>query len=106
MGTNCVRLITDLFLYCYERVFCQTSKSPNIIDKFNNTSRYLDEIFTTDNPEFAEYIPDIYPREFQLIKANISDKFVNIFFLDLNINSLVVIIIQAFTTNALILGFQ
>ena len=29
MGTNCVPLIADLFLYCYEREFCQTSRNPN-----------------------------------------------------------------------------
>ena len=35
-----------------------------------------------DNPEFAEHIPYIYPRELQLNKANTSDK--ETFFLDLN----------------------
>ena len=34
-------------------------------------------------PEFAEHIPDIYPRELQLNKANTSDKVTS--FLDLNI---------------------
>ena len=53
------------------------------IDKFNDTSRYLDDIFTIDNPTFAEHIPDIYPRELQLNKANTSDKETS--FLDLNI---------------------
>ena len=55
----------------------------DLIDKFNDTSRYLDDIFTIDNPEFAEHIPDIYPRELQLNKANTSDKETS--FLDLNI---------------------
>ena len=31
-------------------------------------------IFTIDNPEFEKYIPDIYPAELQLNKANNSDK--------------------------------
>ena len=77
MGTNCAPLIADLFLYCYERDFMsnlQKSKRFDLIDKFNDTSRYLDDIFTIDNPEFAEHIPDIYPRELQLNKANTSDK--------------------------------
>ena len=43
----------------------------------------FDDIFTIDNPEFAEHIPDIYPRELQLNKANTSDKETS--FLDLNI---------------------
>ena len=86
MGTNCAPLIADLFLYCYERDFMsnlQKSKWLVLIDKFNDTSRYLDDIFTIDNPEFAEHIPDIYPRELQFNKANISDKETS--FLDLNI---------------------
>ena len=86
MGTNCVPLIADFFLYCYERDFMsnlQKSKRFDLIDKFNDTSRYLDDIFTIDNPEFAEHIPDIYPRELQLNKANTSDKETS--FLDLNI---------------------
>ena len=49
----------------------------------NDTSRYLDDIFTIDNPEFEKYIPDIYPAELQLNKANTSDKETS--FLDLNI---------------------
>ena len=45
--------------------------------------RYLDNIFTIGNLEFAEHFPDIYPRNLQLNKANTSDK--ETFFLDLNI---------------------
>ena len=85
MGTNCAPLIADLFLYCYERDFMsnlQKSKWFDLIDKFNDTSRYLDDIFTIDNPAFAEHIPDIYPRELKLNKANTSDKETS--FLDLN----------------------
>ena len=50
---------------------------------FNDTSRYLDDIFTIDNPEFEKHISDIYPTELQLNKANTSDKETS--FLDLNI---------------------
>ena len=61
----------------------QKSKWFDIIDKCNDTSRYLDDIFTIDNPVFAEHIPHIYPRELQLNKANTSDKVTS--FLDLDI---------------------
>ena len=77
MGTNCAPLIADLFLYCYERDFMsdlQKSKRFDLIDMFNDTSRYLDDIFTIDNPEFEKHIPDIYPAELQLNKANTSNK--------------------------------
>ena len=86
MGTNCAPLIADLFLFCYERDFMSSlhkSKRYDLIDMFNDTSRYLDDIFTIDNPEFEKHIPDIYPRELQLNKANTSDKETS--FLDLNI---------------------
>ena len=86
IGTNCAPLIADLFLYCYERDFMsdlQKSKRFDLIDMFNDTSRYLDDIFTIDNPEFEKHIPDIYPAELQLNKANTSDKETS--FLDLNI---------------------
>ena len=61
----------------------QKSKRFDLIDMFNDTSRYLDDIFTIDNPEFEKHIPDIYPAVLQLNKANTSDKETS--FLDLNI---------------------
>ena len=86
MGTNCAPLIADLFLYCYEMDFMsdlQKSKRFDLIDMFNDTSRYLDDIFTIDYPEFERHISNIYPPELQLNKANTSDKETS--FLDLNI---------------------
>ena len=64
-GTNCDQLNANLFLYCYERNFrsnLQKSKRIDLIDKFNDTSRYFDDIFTIDKPIFAEHSPNIYPR--------------------------------------------
>ena len=58
-------------------------KQYDLIYMLNETSRYLDDIFTIDNPEFEKHIPDIYPTELQLNKANTPDK--NISILDLNI---------------------
>ena len=68
MGTNCAPLIADLFICC-ERDFMSDhhkSKRYDLIDMFNDTSRYLDDIFTIDNPKIEKYIPDIYPAELQL----------------------------------------
>ena len=59
------------------------SKQYDLIDWFNDTSRYLDDIFNIDNPEFEKHIPDIHPTELELNKAITSDK--DTFFLDLNI---------------------
>ena len=52
----------------------QIPKRFDLIDMFNDTSRYLEDIFIIDNIEFAEHIPYIYPRELLLNKANTSDK--------------------------------
>ena len=59
------------------------SKRFDLIDMFNDTSRYLDDIFTIDNPEFEKHISDIYQAELQLNKSNTSDKEMS--FLDLDI---------------------
>ena len=86
MRTNCAPLIADSFLFCYERDFISNlhkSKRYDLIDMFNDTSRYHHDIFTIDNPLFVKHVPDLYPTELQLNKANTSDKETS--FLDLNI---------------------
>ena len=47
MGTNCSYLAADLFLFCYEMdfiMYLSDDKQVDIIDTFNTTSRYLDDI--------------------------------------------------------------
>ena len=47
MGTNCAPLAADLFLFCYDRDFMMPlydDKLTDVIDAFNTTSRYLDDI--------------------------------------------------------------
>ena len=44
-----------------------------IIEAFNSTSRYLDDLLNIDNPYFEGMVSQIYPAEVQLIKANNSD---------------------------------
>ena len=61
----------------------QKSKRFDLTDMFNDTSQYLDDIFTIDNPEFEKHISDIYPAELQLNKTYTSDK--ENPFLDINI---------------------
>ena len=87
MGTNCAPLVADLFLFCYERDF-MLSLSDNyqadIIEAFNSTSRYLDDLLNIDNPYFEQMVGQIYPTELQLNKANSSDTEAP--FLDLNLS--------------------
>ena len=76
MGTNCAPLVADLFLYCYERDFMDSLNHDNqadVIEAFNSTSRYLDDLLNIDNPYFEGNVNQIYPPELQLNKANITD---------------------------------
>ena len=45
----------------------------DIIEAFNSTSRYLDDLLTIDNNFFDSMVNRIYPSECQLNKANVSD---------------------------------
>ena len=52
LGTNCAPLVTDLFLFCYERDFMMSlsdDKQADVINAFNTTSRYLDNNVYFDN---------------------------------------------------------
>ena len=44
-----------------------------IIEAFNSTSRYLDDLLNIDNPYFEQIVGQIYPTELKLNKANSSD---------------------------------
>ena len=59
------------------------SDKKDLIEKFTDTSLYLDDIFTIHTLQFEKYISDTYTTEMQLNKANTSDKETS--FLDLNI---------------------
>ena len=76
MGTNCAPLVTDLFIFSYEGDF-RTSLSDNnqadIIEAFNSTSIYLDDLLDIVNPYFKEMVNQIDPPELHLNKANTSD---------------------------------
>ena len=76
MGTNCAPLVADLFLFCCERDFMMSlsdDKQADVIDAFNTTSRYLDDILNINNVYFDNMVSQIYPSELQLNKANTSD---------------------------------
>ena len=73
---NCATLVADLFLFSYERDFMMSlsdDKQADIIDPYNTTSRYLDDILNIDNVYFDNMVSQIYPSELQLNKAYTSD---------------------------------
>ena len=55
----------------------------DIIEAFNSTARYLDDLLNIDNIYFDQMMDCIYPTELQLNRANSSDTEAP--FLDLNL---------------------
>ena len=76
MGTNRAPLVADLFLYCYERDFMDSLNQDNqadVIEAFNSTSRYPDDLLNIGNPYFEGMVKQIYPSELQLNKTDNAD---------------------------------
>ena len=68
-GANCAPLVEVLFLFCYERdiiLSLSDNNQTDIIEAFNSTSRYLDDLLNIDNPYFEQMVGQIYPTELQL----------------------------------------
>ena len=66
MDTNCAPLVADLFLFCYKRDFMLSLSDNNqadVVEAFNSTSRYLDDLLDIDNPYFTQILTQIYPTE-------------------------------------------
>ena len=86
MGTYCAPLIADLFSFRYGNDFMISlfgDTQADVIELLKSTSRYLDDLLNTDNPDFEG---QIYPAELQLGKANTSDT--EALFLDLHLTIL------------------
>ena len=80
-------LLQICFLFCYERdvmLSLSDNNQTDIIEAFNSTSRYLDDLLNIDNPYFEQVVGQIYPTELQINKANSSDTEAP--FLDLNLS--------------------
>ena len=87
MGANCAPVVADLFLFCYERDFMLSLSEDNqsgVIEAFNSTSGYLDDLLNIDNNFFDSMVNRIYPSELQLNKANMSEAKAS--FLDLHLS--------------------
>ena len=69
MGTNCAPLLADIFLYSYEADFIQSLLSTgqkHLASRFNLTYRYIDDVLSINNPEFENYLGQMYPAELQV----------------------------------------
>ena len=69
MGTNCAPLVADIFLYSYEAEFIQSLLSTwriQLASRFNFTYRYIDDVLSINNPEFENYLGQMYPVELEI----------------------------------------
>ena len=60
-----------IILYCYERYFIDNQA--DVMEAFNLTRRYLDDLLNIDNPYFEGMVNQIYAHELRLNKANTTD---------------------------------
>ena len=63
-------------------LFLSDNSQTDIVEAFNPTFRYIDDLLNSDIPYFEQMVGHIYATELQLNKANYSDTEAP--FLDLN----------------------
>ena len=84
MGTNCAPLLADIFLYSYEAEFIQSLLSTGrkqLASRFNFTYRYIDDVLSINNPEFENYLGQMYPVELEIkdtTESNISASYLDL----------------------------
>ena len=69
LGTNCAPLLADIFLYSYEAEFIQSLLSAGkkrLASQFNFTYRYIDDVLSINNPDFENYLGQMYPPELEI----------------------------------------
>ena len=70
MDKNCAPLLADIFLYSYEAEFIQSlllsAGKKRLASQFNFTNRYIDDILSTNNPAFENYLGQMYPPALEI----------------------------------------
>ena len=59
----------DIFLYSYEAEFIQSLLSTGkkkLASQFNFTYRYIDDVLSINNPDFENYLGQMYPAELEI----------------------------------------
>jgi hypothetical protein len=77
MGTNCVPLLADLFLYSYEAEFVHKlllDNNKKLAVSFNHIFRYINDVLLINNHNFHNYVHLIYPDELGIKDTTESDK--------------------------------
>ena len=69
MGTNCTSLLADIFLYSHEAEIIQSLVSTGkkkLASQFNFAYRYIDDVLSINNPDFENYLGQMYPAELEI----------------------------------------
>ena len=69
MGINCSHLLADLSLYSYEAEFIQRlllNNKKKSVRSFNFIFRYIDDVWSLNNPTFSEHLDHKYPNELEM----------------------------------------
>ena len=77
MGTSCVPLLADLFLYSYEAGFIEGLLKKNkktLARSFNFTFRYIDDVLSLNNSKFVDFVDRICPIELEIKDTTDTDR--------------------------------
>ena len=69
MGTNSAPLLADLFLYSFKAEFVQSllkADKKHLAQQFNFTYKYIHDVLSLKNTNFAEHLEVIYSRELEI----------------------------------------
>ena len=69
MGTHCAPLLADIFLFSYEAEFIHSLLSAGkkqLASHFNFTYRYIDDVLSINNPDFENYLAQMYSAELEI----------------------------------------
>ena len=69
MGTNCALLLADIFQYSYGAEFIQfwlSTGKKKLASQFNLTYRHIDDVLSINDPDFDNYLGQMYPAELEI----------------------------------------
>ena len=90
MGTNCVPLLDDLFLYSYETDFIQGLLNKNgkkLARSFNFRFRYIDDVLLLNNSRFGGFVDRIYLIELEIKDTTDTDRSASYLHIHIEIDS-------------------
>jgi hypothetical protein len=90
MGTNCVHLLADLFLYSYETDFIQGLLNKNgkkLARSFNFRFRYIDDVLLLNNSRFGGFVDRIYLIELEIKDTTDTDRSASYLHIHIEIDS-------------------